>query len=150
MERMERTLVHAIVLIAMCAGAAGAAAQNIYKCGDGYSQQPCPGGKSLAVDDSRSDAQKKQASAAARRDARLADGMEKERLKQEAQPVPSYVPPPNFPPTPDRKPEPSSKPRKPEAFTAVVPGSKPAKDDKKKDGKAKPAEKKPADKPAAR
>jgi hypothetical protein len=122
-----------------------AAAQNVYKCGDGYSQQPCPGGRSLAIDDGRSEAQKKQTNTAARRDARMADAMEKERLRQEAQPVPSYVPPPQFAPVPDTKPKAAPGAGKLDTFTAVVPGTgKPPKDaaDKKKP-------KKP-EKPAAR
>ena len=136
---------NAIISVATCAASAGAAAQNIYKCPDGYGQQPCPGGKSLAVDDSRTEAQKTQTATAARRDARAAQAMEKERLKQEAQPASSYVPPPHFPANPDGKAAATSKPHKPDTFTAVVPGSKP-----KKDAKAKGKKPKAAEKPASR
>lgn len=123
----------AIFLVATCAQGTLATAQNAYRCADGYSQQPCPGGKSLAVDDARTDAQKKQADAAAKRDARLANAMEKERVKQEAQPVSGYVPPPQFNAAPEGKA--SGKMRKPETFTAVAPG------EKKKPSGSKQAEK---------
>jgi hypothetical protein len=138
----------AIVLVASCALWKPAAAQNVYKCGDGYSQQPCPGGKSLPVDDARSDAQRKQAGTAAARDARLADTLEKDRLKQEAQPATSYVPPPQFAPAPDTRPQATPKLRKPEVFTAVAPGDKARKPTKA--GKSQKAKKpKAAEKPAA-
>lgn len=139
-----KATVFAIFLIAAGVAAERAGAQNVYKCEGGYNQQPCPGGKALPVDDARSEAQKKQAGAAAVRDARLADAMEKERLKQEAKPVSSYVPPPQFAPAPDAKPQATPKLRKPEVFTAVAPGDKAGKP--KKPEKKKP---KPADKPAA-
>ena len=56
------------------------------------------------------------------RDAKLADAMEKARLKEEAKPVAAYIPK-------DTKPreEKTAKLREPEVFTAAVPGSKPAK-----------------------
>ncbi len=137
-----KATVFAIVLVAACAAAGRAAAQNVYKCEGGYSQQPCAGGQSLPMDDARSDAQKKQAAAAAGRDARLADSLEKERLRQEAKPAASYVPPPQFAPAPDAKPQVTPKLRKPEVFTAVAPGAKATQPEKKKP-------KQPAGKPAA-
>ena len=118
-------------------------AQNIYRCGDTYSQRPCSGSQAVATDDARSAAQKAQADAVTARDARMADAMERERLKAEAKPNAVYIPP--------AKPEPSapitakpkivkakSKKKEPEFFTAVAPakpGDKPAR--KKKSSSAK-------------
>ena len=47
---------HALCLAGLraAAGSAPAAAQTIYRCGDSYSQQPCPGGKEVQADDPRS------------------------------------------------------------------------------------------------
>lgn len=57
--------------------------QTIYRCGNTYSQTPCPGAALIAADDSRSPAQKAQTDAAAAQAARQADRMERERLAQE-------------------------------------------------------------------
>ena len=58
----------------------------------------------------------------AMRDAKLADAMEKARLKEEAKPVSAYIP--------KDKPQPDIKEHKPEVFLARMPG---AKKKKKKD-----------------
>ena len=65
-------------------GASGAMAQNIYKCGNTYSDQPCPGSRLVQHEDARSQAQQAQTSAAARNDAQAADALEKSRLREEA------------------------------------------------------------------
>ena len=57
----------------------------------------------------------KQARANAARDAKLADAMEKARLKEEAKPVSAYIP---------KEQKQEIKEHKPEVFTAGVPGSK--------------------------
>lgn len=62
-----------------------------------------------------------------KRDQKMADAMEKARLKEEAKPVAAYIPK-------EQKPQPAIKEHKPEVFTAAVPGSK-----------KKPAPKKKAD-----
>lgn len=54
-----------------------------WRCGNSYSDRPCEGGKALALDDARSNAQKRDADAATRRTQAAADQMEKERLRQE-------------------------------------------------------------------
>lgn len=59
------------------------AAQTVYKCGDSYRQIPCAGGVVIDAPDRRSSEQKLQSDLATRRDARTADAMEQERLKQE-------------------------------------------------------------------
>src|SRR4051812_8948856 len=79
------------LLAAVCL--APAAAQNIYRCGDSYSQRPCPGGTVVEAEDERSAAQRAQTSQAAQRDAKTADAMEKARLKEGAKPAGSvYIP----------------------------------------------------------
>lgn len=76
------------LLLAACALAsslfsAAAGAQTTYKCGNSYSQQPCPGGTVIDTADPRTSAQKKQAEQAIQRNAKLASELEKSRLQQE-------------------------------------------------------------------
>ena len=130
----------AIILIATYAHGTRAAAQNVYKCGQSYSQQPCVGGAVVPTDDTRSAAQQAQAGAAAKRDAIAADAMEKARLKQEAQAAPAYIPPPRPDTQAEEKKLVMSKPKKPAVFTAVVP-AKPG--DKAPKKKKKPKKKQP-------
>jgi len=59
--------------------------QPVYRCSDNsYSNKPCPGGKEVDVADPRTSAQREQAIDAARRDSKVAEELEKSRLKQEA------------------------------------------------------------------
>jgi hypothetical protein len=58
-------------------------AQNTYKCGNTYSQTPCPDGVLLDTPDKRTGMQKKQVESSADRTANAADAMEKDRLAQE-------------------------------------------------------------------
>ena len=58
-------------------------AQPIYRCANSYSQTPCPGGIAIDVDDSRSSVQKARSDAANLQALRLANEMEKTRLKGE-------------------------------------------------------------------
>lgn len=100
-------------------------AQNVYKCGDGYSQSPCPGG--VAIDpDRRSPAQKAQADAATARDAQAARSLEQNRLKQEAAARAANTPArkPAVTEAPQSKPQTKKKSRTPEYFTAREPGAK--------------------------
>jgi hypothetical protein len=71
------------IFIASNAVMTGAQAENIYKCGNTYSQSPCSGGKLMSVDDARDPQQKVQQDAATQRDATLAKEMEKTRLANE-------------------------------------------------------------------
>lgn len=80
---MHSPSLNAIFLIAACALSTGATAQNTYKCGDSYSQAPCPGARVIDATDSRTPAQKTQADLVTGRVARTADAMEKARLQQE-------------------------------------------------------------------
>lgn len=119
----------AIFLIATIALSTGAMAQNVYKCGDAYSQTPCPGGATVDAADQRTSVQKTQADLATRLDARAADAMEKARLQQEKTDVAAN--------TPTVKPDVTGtatdagtthakkkKKRTPDYFTAEVPGKK--------------------------
>jgi hypothetical protein len=73
----------ALFLIAISAVSTGVRGQNVYKCGATYSQTPCPDGKAIQINDSRSAAQRSAAKQAAERDAAKADAMETDRLAQE-------------------------------------------------------------------
>lgn len=70
-------------LTASAALMTAASAQTIYKCGDSYSQLPCPGGVVINATDQRTSAQKTQSVLASSRDAQTAEAMEKARLQQE-------------------------------------------------------------------
>lgn len=56
---------------------------TVYRCGNSYSQTPCPEGKAVSVDDRRSAAQQQLAQSSAERQAKQAEGLEKDRIKQE-------------------------------------------------------------------
>ena len=86
-----RACLAAIAASSLLMTAPSAVAQKVYKCGSSYSQVPCPAATVVEVDDARSAGQKKQTDDAARRDARLADDMEKARLKQDALAAPALV-----------------------------------------------------------
>ena len=81
-----------VVLMSTCV-LSTAAAQSIYKCGDSYSQIPCPGAILIDASDKRSSDQKLQADANSKRSAQTADAMEKARLQQEKIDLASNTPP---------------------------------------------------------
>jgi hypothetical protein len=71
----------------LLAGSTGAAAQTVYRCGaDGrtYQTTPCNGGRTVDVDDPRSDEQRRAAREATASDARLAAQLERDRHAREA------------------------------------------------------------------
>ncbi len=82
----------AIFFVAACALSTASVAQNAYKCADGYSQTPCPGGVAVNAD-TRSAEQKAQADLATSRDARMATAMEKARIEQERRDLAANTPP---------------------------------------------------------
>ena len=133
---MQRNLTIAVLCLAASGWIAPAAAQNIYRCGNSYSQQPCPGGKVVPTDDARSASQSSQTSAASERDAKAADAMEKARLKEEAKPAQAVMPPAKLEEIPpeERNTVVAGKAKKPAYFTAVArkPGDTQAKKKKKK------------------
>lgn len=80
---MRHPLLNAMVLTVLYVCSTGAVAQQVYKCGDSYSQTPCPDGVAIDVTDARTKAQKAQTDLATERAARMATAMEKARLQQE-------------------------------------------------------------------
>ena len=80
---MRNRFLNTIFIVAIGSMSTWASAQNVYRCGNTYSQTPCPTGKSLDVTDSRTADQKKQTDAAAASSAKAGDNMEKTRLAQE-------------------------------------------------------------------
>lgn len=58
--------------------------QTVYRCGDHYTDQPCPGATPVPVQDARSAEQQVQAKSQAARERQLADSLEKRRLHDEA------------------------------------------------------------------
>lgn len=81
---MKLHLLHTMLLLATSLTSLPSLAQSAYRCGDSYSQSPCPGGTVVDINDKRSQAQKAQTDAATQRDARQAQAMEKARLRKEA------------------------------------------------------------------
>jgi hypothetical protein len=129
----------AALLLALSAFWLPAQAQNVYRCGESYSNTPCPGGTVVPTDDPRSAAQRAQTDAATRRDAKSAQVLENERLKQEGKPARPIImapAPPSEPALPlADKAVSKAKLKKPELFTAVAPkkpGEAVAKKKKKK------------------
>ena len=76
----------AIFLIAACAYSNGVAAQGsakTWRCGSTYSDRPCEGGRTVKVDDPRSDADRRAAEASAKSNSAQADKLERSRLSLE-------------------------------------------------------------------
>jgi hypothetical protein len=142
---MIRPAVIATLLIAVSAVSTGANAQNVYRCGDSYSQSPCAGGVAVDASDSRSRAQQAQAAADTARARQAANALEKDRLKQEAaaERADRQAPQADAGKAPaathDTKPAHTSKkkPKQPPYFTAHAAGDK---KDSKKTAKKKNAD----------
>jgi hypothetical protein len=128
-----KPLQFAAFLIAACALSTGVRAQNVYRCGDSYSQTPCPGAKLIEPQDSRQPAQKKQTDTATHSNASLAQELQKERLAQEK--LAKSGPPPIVATAVAKAPQSSASAtvltpkrirpqlKKPEQFVAEVPGT---------------------------
>jgi hypothetical protein len=142
---MIRPAVIATLLIASSALSTGVNAQNIYRCGDSYSQSPCAGGVAVDASDSRTRAQQAQAAADTARARQAANALEKDRLKQEdaAERAARQAPQADAGKPPaaahDTKPAHTSKkkPKQPPYFTAHAAGEK---KDSKKTAKKKNAD----------
>jgi hypothetical protein len=125
------------VLALSCVLAGPCMAQGIYRCGDSYSQKPCPGGKLVPTDDPRTAQMGAQTTQAAARDARMADSMEQKRLKEEAKAPPGFVYPDRKAAEPAQaKPTSAHGPKMPAEFKAVAP-AKPGQDTTAKKKKTK-------------
>jgi hypothetical protein len=129
----------ALFFIVYIAYLQGLQAQTVYKCGNTYSHVACPEAQTVPVDDQRTPEQKQQTDAATRRDAILAQSLEKERLALEKSKVRAPKPKRKTSSAAARKMETSDdksltkitpkRPRrqatKPEGFVAQVPTSGP-------------------------
>ena len=77
----------AALLLAACGTfwmpAAAQGRSETYRCGNTYTDRPCEGGKQLALDDARTEADRRAADAATRRAEQRADQLERIRLSQE-------------------------------------------------------------------
>ena len=82
---MIKLRLFALFFIAAWAGSTWAIGTNVYKCGSTYSQTPCEGAVAVQVNDARSKEQKSQSDAAIVQQGKVANAMEKARLKEEAQ-----------------------------------------------------------------
>lgn len=72
------------IVIATSSISTMAASQEVYRCGNAYSQKPCPQGVVVDVQDARTAAQKGESDAMIKRETAAANAMEKARLKEEA------------------------------------------------------------------
>jgi hypothetical protein len=89
---MNKTLLNAIIFIAISAIYTGASAQQVYKCGKSYSQIPCPGAVAIDTRDARSKSQKRQSQKVIARDTELAKDMEETRQKEDAMALAARAP----------------------------------------------------------
>ncbi|WP_295985619.1 hypothetical protein [uncultured Variovorax sp.] len=71
------------VAIGICSAGAAAQGANTWRCGNTYSDQPCEGGKTVKVNDRRSDEDLRAADAGTRSAQAQADRMERNRLSLE-------------------------------------------------------------------
>ncbi|TWO70354.1 hypothetical protein FN976_15325 [Caenimonas sedimenti] len=107
-----------------CAGG-HAVAQQMYRCGSTYSEQPCQGATLVQAVQRPPAADARQAEFAAKRDQRLADSMEKSRLAQEARAPKAIIiggtDKPAEPKAAEKNQARAPKGKKPEHFTATSP-----------------------------
>ena len=89
---MPRLTLTAALFSALATLSSLSTAQVSYKCGNSYSQTPCPDAVVVDKTDQRTNAQKAQADLATQRDTRLANTMEKARLQQEAKDLAANTP----------------------------------------------------------
>lgn len=74
----------AAVALMLCFAVGAAQGQEVYRCGSAYLQTPCPQGRLVEADDSRSEAQRAEAARVAATERRLANEMRRDRLAEEA------------------------------------------------------------------
>jgi hypothetical protein len=130
MKRKQVTRI-AIVCMALCTAIGAADAQNpagAWRCGNTYSDQPCTGGKAVALDDAPSADQVRDAERNTQRTQAAADRMERDRLRREKAAAPlSHIPKPTNAVVPTEAAHPVAKKKKgrnaPDFFTAAGPGS---------------------------
>jgi hypothetical protein len=126
---MRHPLLNALVLVVLSVSSSGAGAQQIYRCGDSYSQTPCPDGVVIDATDGRTKAQKTQTDLATERAERTAVAMEKARLQQGKATVahaPKVKAKASAPASKNRNSQ-AKKKKESEYFTVQIPGKKAAK-----------------------
>lgn len=117
----------ALLWIAASLASGMASAQNVYRCGNSYSQTPCADGRPVDVHDPRSAAQKADADVATRRNAKAAELLEKARHRDEAaqRPAQRDTRPTKAVASSPAQPKNKTKKKAPEYFTAAAPKAKP-------------------------
>lgn len=122
----------AIVCMALCTWIGAVQAQEApgaWRCGNTYSDQPCKGGKALALDAAPSAEQAREAERNTQRTQAAADRMERDRLRREkAAPAPMiHLAKPTNAVAPAEPAHPIAKKKKgrkePDFFTAAGPGT---------------------------
>jgi hypothetical protein len=116
----------AIILIAINLIGTRSWGQNVYKCGNTYSQQPCPGGTLVDAADTRTSEQKKASDLASQRNAKAADALEQARLTKDKADLQAVAP--------------AVKPAKPRAVASQAKDSRPAQQTAKKPKLSSPDE----------
>ena len=76
------TTIFPVLVLLACASQGQA--QPVYRCGQTYSQTPCPGAVSVDTNDARSKTQKQESQKATQRDKHLAQELEESRKKEDA------------------------------------------------------------------
>jgi hypothetical protein len=118
-----------LVVVALGWSAGAAQAQTVYRCGNQYSQVPCPEGRVVEATDPRTAAQRAAAKRVAEQERRQAAEMERERLAKEAAAAPASAAslsakpaePAASVPKHGRPAVKRKKPRRSDDFAAVVP-----------------------------
>jgi len=72
-----------VAILLACTALSTAQAQTVYRCGNAYSQSPCPGAQTVEASDPRSPAQQAEGQRVADDERRLAAEMRRERLADE-------------------------------------------------------------------
>jgi hypothetical protein len=106
----------------LVAAAPWAGAQQVWRCGNSYSQQPCPGATAVAVDDKRSPSELAAGARTAQDDLKRAEALQKMRLEAERSAPKAVViasPPERAASAPQRSA--TKKAGRPDVFTASTP-----------------------------
>ena len=85
---VRRWLAGGLLLLGAGSALAQTPASGVYRCGNSYSDAPCPGGQTVATDDARSAAQQRQAQEVKQRDTAMAEQLATERRARERAAVP--------------------------------------------------------------
>ena len=84
MPRSTRLLISCCLAAALWGHSGQAqATEQVYRCGQSYQAEPCPGGQAVAVGDARDEAARREAQRVAQREAKAAQQMQTERLKRD-------------------------------------------------------------------